>query len=122
MRLAIVGSRKQMERLAQRLLPFVPANTTELVSGGAEGVDKAAEQIAHILSLPIRVFQPDYTRYGQRAPLMRNTEIVRYADEVLAVWDGESTGTMHTIRTCIKLGKPVRILPFTVNNELLGIR
>ena len=34
----------------------------------------------------------------------------KYADEVLAFWDGESRGTLYTIKLFRELGKPVRIL------------
>lgn len=68
MRLAIIGSRKAPKNIAVDILPYVPADATEIVSGGAEGVDKAAEDIAAALSLPLRRFLPDYERYGKRAP------------------------------------------------------
>ena len=87
MRLAIIGSRKAPKNIAVDILPYVPADATEIVSGGAEGVDKAAEDIAAALSLPLRRFLPNYERYGKRAPLMRNLEIIAYADEVLAFWN-----------------------------------
>ena len=113
MRLAIIGSRKAPKNIAVDILPYVPADATEIVSGGAEGVDKAAEDIAAALSLPLRRFLPDYERYGKRAPLMRNLEIIAYADEVLAFWDGSSRGTMHSVAECIRSGKPVRVVPFS---------
>lgn len=112
MRLAIIGSRKAPKNIAVDILPYVPADATEIVSGGAEGVDKAAEDIAAALSLPLRRFLPNYERYGKRAPLMRNLEIIAYADEVLAFWDGSSRGTMHSVAECIRSGKPVRVVPF----------
>lgn len=118
MKLAIIGSRVQMDDLSSQLLPFIPPEATELVSGGAEGVDKAAEQAAALLSLPIRVFLPDYDRYGQKAPLVRNAEIIQYADEALAFWDGHSSGTMRTILECLQMGKPVRIVPLSAENPV----
>lgn len=114
MKVAVIGTRRVPDTIASHMLAYLPAGTTELVSGGAEGVDRAAEEIAASLSLPIRRFLPDYERYGRRAPLMRNLEIVQYADEVLAFWDGASRGTMHSIAECIRLGRPVRVIPLNV--------
>ncbi len=111
MKVAVIGTRRAPSTIAARILPYLPASTTELVSGGAEGVDRAAEEIASALSLPIRRFLPDYEKYGRRAPLIRNLEIIQYADEVIAFWDGTSRGTMHSVAECIRLGKPVRVVP-----------
>lgn len=115
MRVAIIGTRHVPYNITSIILPYIPENATEIVSGGAEGVDKAAEQIAQSLSLRCRIFEPNYNRYGKQAPLMRNLEIVRYSDEVLAFWDGSSKGTMQSIAECIRSGKSVRIIPIQPN-------
>lgn len=44
------------------------------------------------------------------APIVRNDEIVRYSQYVLAIWDGESHGTAYTVTTCIKDGVPVKVI------------
>lgn len=111
MRIAIIGSRRAGGNLAGLILKELPPHVSEIVSGGAEGVDSAAAQAAEILSLPLTVFRPDYSRYGRRAPLIRNTRLISYADEVLAFWDGESRGTRFAIAECIRLGRPVRVIP-----------
>lgn len=111
MRVGIVGSRKADERVKVDMLRLLPADVTEIVSGGAVGVDTYAAELAAALGIPVRTFWPDYEKYGKKAPLVRNLEIVEYADEVLAFWDGHSAGTRHTIAACIQKGKPVRIIP-----------
>ena len=113
MKVAIIGSRTADEHIDRAILRYLPPTATEIVSGGAEGVDTAAARIAHQLRIPLRVFEPDYAAYGKRAPLMRNAQIIDYADEVLAFWDGSSRGTMHVIAACIKQGRPVRIIPLS---------
>lgn len=47
---------------------------------------------------------------GRFAPLVRNSEIVGYADLVLAFWDGRSRGTADTLRKCVETGTPFRII------------
>lgn len=113
MRIAIIGSRTADEEIDRAILRYLPPTTTEVISGGAGGVDAAAARIAHELRIPLRVFEPDYAAYGKHAPLMRNLQIVDYADEVLAFWDGASRGSMHVIAECIKQGRPVRIIPLS---------
>ena len=110
MRVAIIGSRSVQLEEEQDVLPYLPENTTGIVSGGAEGADQIAEHIAEFLHVPLTVFRPDYARFQRRAPLERNRDIVQHADYVIALWDGSSRGTAHAIEQCIKEYKPVRVL------------
>ena len=110
LKVAVVGSRQADGQAVRQILRYLPANASEIVSGGAAGVDHLAEQVAESLGIPLRLFLPDYERYGKQAPLVRNEQIVDYADQILAFWDGLSRGTGHTISLCIKKNKPVRII------------
>ena len=107
MRVAIVGSRSLT---ISNLGNFLPENTTEIISGGARGIDTCAREYALSNGIPLREFLPDYERYGRRAPLVRNFSIVDHADYVLAFWDGKSRGTVHTLRYCIEKNLPHRIV------------
>ena len=121
MRVAIVGSRnieyENLQKKAYALLcRNIPSGATEIVSGGAVGIDTLAEIYARQNGLPIKVFKPDYARYGKRAPLVRNDEIIHYAQYVLAIWDGSSRGTAYTVASCIKDGIPVKVV--TLDSEI----
>ena len=107
MKLAVVGSRGLN---IDSLEPYVPPGVTEIVSGGARGVDTCAAAYAQTHGLKLTVFLPEYTRYGRSAPLCRNREIVAYADAVLALWDGASRGTAFVIREAGKQQKPLTII------------
>lgn len=111
MRIAIIGSRKAPAHIVSLIMAHLPRHASEIVSGGASGVDTAAAKVAFRLSIPLRIFAPDYKAYGKAAPLKRNEQIVAYADEVLAFWDKESAGTRHVIAACVKAGKPIRVIP-----------
>ena len=115
MRVAIVGSRNieydNLQKKAYALLcQNIPSGATEIVSGGAVGIDTLAELYAKQNGLPMKVFKPDYAKYGKRAPLVRNDEIIHYAQYVLAIWDGSSRGTAYTVAACIKDGIPVKVV------------
>lgn len=112
MRVAIVGSREPGDFTVERMVQRIPRGTTELISGGAPGVDTIAVQAALQMDLPIRVFSPDYELYGNMAPLVRNRRIVEAADLVLAFWDSHSRGTAYTLKYCIEQRKPFRIYLF----------
>ena len=107
MKIAVIGSRNITVKNLGR---YLPEDVTELVSGGAKGVDACARAYATAHGLRLTEFLPEYSRYGRAAPLRRNLQIVAYADAVLAFWDGRSKGTAFTIQACEKQHKPVQII------------
>ena len=107
MKVAVVGSRSLS---VEDLSLYLPEETTEIVSGGAKGVDTSAREYAKRHGIPLTEFLPDYRRYGRGAPLQRNIDILKYADMVLAFWNGTSKGTKFVIDECKKHGVPVKII------------
>ena len=107
MKVAVVGSRGlQISHLEE----YLPADTTEIVSGGAKGIDTCAKEYALQNGLKLTEFLPDYRRYGRRyAPIRRNEAIVDYADRVVVFWDGQSKGTHYMIQYCQEQDKPLDI-------------
>lgn len=106
MKVAVIGSRNiKIDRLEQ----YLPPDTTEIVSGGARGVDTCAREYALAHGIPLREFLPDYARYHRGAPLVRNRELITYADMVIVFWDGESRGTAYSIDYCRKIGRPISV-------------
>ena len=107
MKLAIIGSRTIT---SVNLSDYIPADVTEIVSGGAKGIDTVAAVYAREHGIPLTEFLPDYPRYRRGAPLKRNVQIANYADEVLVFWDGVSRGTLHTVELFKKQRKPVTLI------------
>jgi hypothetical protein len=70
---------------------------TEVVSGGATGVDTLAIAWASMYNKPYRVFHAEWDRLGRRAGPIRNAEMAVYADGLIAFWNGESKGTKNMI-------------------------
>ena len=104
MKVAVIGSRGlQVDRLED----YLPEGVTEIVSGGARGVDTCARNYALSHGLTLTEFLPEYNRFGKGAPLMRNIAIIEHADLVLAFWDGRSKGTKFVIDCCKKQNIPV---------------
>lgn len=95
MKLAIIGSRT-IQNI--NISAYIPEGVTEIVSGGAKGVDTRAAQYAKEHRLKLTVFLPDYARYNRGAPLKRNEQIAKYADEALIFWDGKSRGTAQAMQ------------------------
>ncbi len=106
MKLAIVGSRDIKIR---NLNKYIPDNVTEIVSGGARGVDTCAKEYANKNHIKLTEFLPEYNKFGKAAPLKRNQKIIDYADEIIAFWDGNSHGTKYTIDKCHVSKKKVTV-------------
>lgn len=107
MKLAIVGSRGVSPKC---LDGYIPCGVSEVVTGGARGVDRCAREYALSHGLTLTEFLPDYRRYGRGAPLRRNVEIVSYADELLVFWDGSSRGTAFTLQEAKRQNKKVQLV------------
>ena len=106
-KVAIVGSRGLW---IENLSKYLPEDVTEIISGGARGIDACAREYALASGIPLREFLPDYRRYGKAAPLKRNMQILENCDFVLAFWDGRSGGTGFVIRNCEEQGIPLRVV------------
>ena len=113
MKIAIIGSRNlKVEALDE----YLPSEVSEIVSGGAVGIDSCAREYAIRNEIKLTEFLPEYDKYKRGAPIVRNRKIVEYADEVIALWDGESRGTLSVIKYCEKIGKKCRIFRIEGNN------
>lgn len=106
MRVAVIGSRGLT---VNDLGKYLPEDTTEIISGGARGVDSSAREYALAHNIKLTEFLPEYDKYGRSAPLKRNITIIENADIVLAFWDGVSHGTKFVIDNCKKMGVPCKI-------------
>ncbi len=104
MKVAIVGSRSLDIEIPEGI---IPDDTTVIISGSANGIDKAAREYALNHHILITEILPEYGLYGKSAPLRRNDCIIKLCDAVYAFWDGKSSGTGYVITHSKKLGKPV---------------
>lgn len=109
-KVAIVGSRGFSNRyLVDRLVYLLPKEWT-IVTGGARGVDTWAEETAKHHLRHVRIHKADWKKFGRAAGFVRNNQIVRDCDIVIAYWDGVSKGTRHTIQLTKSLKKPCIIV------------
>lgn len=108
MKTIIAGSREitstHVVRLAVEESGFA---ISEIVSGGARGVDRIGIWVAESFNLPIKVMDADWELNGKSAGFIRNISMAEYADALIAVWDGKSSGTKHMIEEAKKKGLKV---------------
>ncbi len=145
---AVVGSRdarvEHLERTSRVTQALVDAGVT-IVSGGAIGIDRAAQHTARLHrgafvvvagDLPIKrpdpvIADPDlcwvtphapWDMHGRHQWAKRNTWIAAAADVVIVVCGGALSGTRHTVEAAVKLGRPVVTLPILdVDDPLMVI-
>ena len=115
MNVAIVGSRKfnDYALLEKTILDlYDPNDIKHIISGGAHGADKLAEDFAEMYQIDTKIYIPEWDLYGKKAAFIRNTKIIEYCDEVVAFWDNSSPGTKMTIDLAKKHKKFITVVDF----------
>lgn len=102
MKVGVIGSRTIIKIDLDK---YLPKETTEIISGGAKGVDTLAKNFALNNNIKITEYLPKYELYGKTAPLKRNIEIINNSDIIIVFWDGTSRGTKFVIDECEKINK-----------------
>lgn len=70
-----------------------PFEITEVVSGHARGVDQMGERWSReVLKAEPKVFPADWNRFGNGAGPIRNAEMARYGEALIALWNGRQRG------------------------------
>lgn len=110
MKTIIAGSRSITSyEIIPQVARYSNFTITEVVSGGARGVDSLGEQFAKENGIDLVIFPANWNKYFKSAGYIRNQRMANYADQLIAIWDGESKGTKHMIDIMEALGKPVFI-------------
>ena len=113
MKIIIAGSRSitDFNTIEKPLIEYCKVHSvTEIVSGGARGVDSLGEQFAIKYNIKIKQFLADWNKHGKSAGYIRNEKMGNYADTLIAFWDGQSKGTKHMINYMKNLNKNVHII------------
>jgi hypothetical protein len=114
-KVVIAGSREISDvRLVAEAVRRSGFQVSTVISGGARGVDRAGEAWARAQHLPMQRFPADWARYGRSAGIRRNDQMIAHIQQhggaVIAVWNGVSPGTRHTIESARRQGIPVFVL------------
>ena len=115
MKLAVVGSRtfNDYELLKSKLdIIHKRRKITCIVSGGAKGADSLSERWAKENNIETLIFIPEWEKYGKKAGYLRNDDIIKNSDAVVAFWDEISKGTSHSINLAKKYDKPCLVVKF----------
>lgn len=100
MKLIIAGGRFQHlseEQIAILDRIHTEHGVTEVVSGGAKGVDSDGEAWAQSRGLPVKRFVADWRRFRRGAGPIRNRDMAAYADAVALFPGGSGTRGMRDL-------------------------
>lgn len=101
--LAIVAGCRDYEDYASFITEMNKYNDiTEIISGGASGVDSMAIKYANENNIKLTVFYADWKTYGKSAGPIRNRKMAEYCKKspnsrLIAFWDMKSPGTKNMI-------------------------
>lgn len=99
MKTIIAGTRTlEDEDIIFKAIELSGFDITEVVCGDCRGVDKKGEEWAKDNGIPVSHFKAYWEHFGDRAGPLRNQEMAEYADALIAVWNGTSTGTKDMIK------------------------
>ncbi|MBR0481197.1 MAG: DUF2493 domain-containing protein [Firmicutes bacterium] len=105
MRVVVTGGRAFSDRsLVETALSSLPADTV-IINGGCSGADALCSEVAEYLGMHVRTFPANWKRYGKKAGPIRNGQMLRGADLLLAFPGGK--GTANCIMQARIKGIPV---------------
>jgi hypothetical protein len=130
MKLIIAGSRSldnytSISKIIEEALREKDWEPAEVVCGEASGVDTVGKYWANAKDIPVKSFpakwkdlkaggaivrENKYGKYNARAGFDRNEKMAVYADALLLIWDGVSSGSMdmldrakkHNLQVCLR--------------------
>jgi hypothetical protein len=105
MKVIIAGSRSITDyKTVESAIKESKFEITEIISGGARGVDKLGELYAVNNNIKLTIMKADWDKHGKSAGYIRNQEMSEIAEAVIILWDGASKGTKNMLEVSIKKG------------------
>ena len=106
MKIAVIGSRGlEIDDLGK----YLPEDTTEIILGGSESINRCTKRYARKRRIKLIKPLPDNKFFAGADHADRETQIVEYADLVIAFWDGRSKGTKGLIDLCNEMEVKVKV-------------
>lgn len=112
MKLIITGNRKIWNSyLVNQIIDYYPDGLiTEVITGGASGVESFAAIWAKRREIPFQIFLPDWYRYGASAGIISGRDMAKVGDALLAIVEGNTHEINYIIKQAQKLEKPCRVV------------
>lgn len=110
MKVIVAGSRGIVNyQLVCMVIDNSGFSISEIISGDAIGVDQLGERYAKENNIKLTIFPANWELYPNSAGMLRNAEMARYGEALIAIWDEVSNGTRNMIKVMRKMDKPVYV-------------
>ena len=100
------------ERCEYYLQNKIKTHNVIIVSGHASGADSLGEKFAAYHNLQCELHPANWELYGKAAGPIRNEEMAKVADALIAFWDGKSPGTKSMISLARRKGLQVAVVRY----------
>jgi len=87
-----------------------------IIQGEARGADLLAKRYAKANDIKYIGVPADWTRFGRSAGHIRNTEMWNMADSGIIFWNGESSGTGHSLTLSVSLNKTLFVCNYVTHD------
>lgn len=108
MKTIIAGSRTLRHADIQDYVNRSGFEITEVICGGAIGIDTLGKNWAISRGIPVTLFPAKWDKNGKSAGMIRNNEMAEYADAAIIITTG-SRGSANMIHTMARYRKPCRV-------------
>lgn len=110
MKTIIAGSRTiKDKKILEEAIAASGFEITRVITGMAKGVDSLGKIWGNENAIPVSEYPANWGKYGKRAGYLRNLDMAKQANALIAVWDGESKGTAHMINIAKKQGLKIYV-------------
>jgi YspA, cpYpsA-related SLOG family len=120
MKTIVVGSRGFEDcQFVSRAIEMARWTITEVVSGCARQIDRLGERWTAARNIPVERFPAEWERLGKAAGFLRNEQMARYAEALVALWDQNSSCSWHMVHRATELG--LAVLVASTRDEILSL-
>ncbi len=68
-------------------------------------------------SIPMTIMNADWKKYGRSAGCIRNAEMAKNAEALIALWDGKSKGTINMLDNANEYGLKMYLGRYDMENR-----
>jgi len=113
-KVVIAGSRDINDHgLVSDIITDSGFDISQVVCGGAYGVDLIGKRWASDRDIAVKMFMADWEKHGKKAGPIRNAEMAHYADAAIIISNNDSKGSKSMINSITETGKPYYIVYLT---------
>lgn len=109
-----INDKEDKTEIVGKAIESAPFDIDKVIHGGAKGVDSIAEELSQEhFELKTEIYPAEWEQFGDAAGPRRNRQMAKEADALIAVWDGDSSGTRNMINEALRHGLQIFVHNFS---------